>query len=1253
MHVRRFYLIILFSFLTFFGSAQISISDGGTVSIGCGVAYSFTDANPGGAYGPNEFHQITICADDGNAVIVDISVEAGNMFDIAEGDFLAIYDGPDTGAPLIGMYNSALNPDGIIIYSSIENQSACVTVVFTSDDQDHGQGFEGVVSCGIGWQPFSIEMSSDPADGENLPGYIDICPGETVDFSVTGDYPFSSNDGTGYEQSDDLLYYRWNMGDGTINEGVGLNAVSHTYDEQFGYNVTVKATDELGQFRTDTLKVRVSTTPDYQSVIPEENPFCLGTSTVIVGGYIDEDNYAGFEPTLGSFFVGGISAGQLALPDAVSSANPGVYTDTLFIAGMVPGATVSDPSDIPAICLNIEHSFLGDLEIAIQCPNGTTIPLVDAYNVGMFPGGCGGGGTYLGDANDGPLGSGPGIGFDYCFSEAAEWGTMCEELAAGNTVPVNTFQNGNAMAPGTYTPHASFDALVGCPVEGPWVVIVQDNLAADDGYIFEWSVQLNPDFFPDPEIYTPQIIDAYWNPSPSIINDMGLSIEVQPETAGNHSYEFVIVDDFGCQYDTTVTVLAVAPPEVEAGDNIFLACSDAQLNGLIDGQQQPQCSQDGGEYTYCYGNNENTVFTYCPDNPGDGITFLTLDIITGTLEVGWDYFTIYDGPNVGSPILAADLTGNLAGQSFTATNNGCLTILFESDGSVSCQSGSQTPMEYAISCTAGPQYQFSWEPENFLDDPNVLNPNVEGLTVDQVFTLTAFPILAPQCVVSDDVLVSLGEAPSPGEDSEISFCPDGPLEDLVLYLGGAPDEGGIWLAPDGSEVSGTFDPTQDEPGIYIYAIPGCDVEAELEVSVPQYAIELEPDTTICQNGSANLVVANQEADVSYQWSTGQTGESIEVSPLQTTIYTVTATFGPACTTEPAEVTVEVLSALQQTIAPGGVICPGDSMEVAVQSASGGLEPYTFTWTSDYGDVIVTESAFVIPEGDGNWCSTMTDACESTPAVSCVFIGLAEEIDPTFTTDTLGGCVPVSVFFQGNQVNTDLIESALWEFGNGTTSTSHSSTIGTYNVQGVYTVTYTAVSTDGCLFTHTEEDLLTIYNQPFAGFTMNPQTIVLPNTQADFTNQSLGSTDFIWVMNQTDSLFDADISYNFPDQTGIYPVTLYATNPWGCLDSLTRQVLVIDEFTMFVPNAFTPDNDGINDVWRFEGIDVDEDHFELLIFNRWGEVIHRTNEFKAGWNGAYNNGTHYVPDGIYLYRIETRSKTTQDNKVVSGHILITR
>ena len=91
----------------------------------------------------------------------------------------------------------------------------------------------------------------------------------------------------------------------------------------------------------------------------------------------------------------------------------------------------------------MEHSYSGDLEIWLQCPNGTTVPLVNSMSGGggAIPGGNSGGGTYLGDPIDDSGGGGPGEGWEYCFSSVLnDIGPMTQNW--GNTIPAPNFGTG-------------------------------------------------------------------------------------------------------------------------------------------------------------------------------------------------------------------------------------------------------------------------------------------------------------------------------------------------------------------------------------------------------------------------------------------------------------------------------------------------------------------------------------------------------------------------------------------------------------------------------------------------------------------------------------------------------------------------------------------------------------------------------------------------------------------------------------------
>ncbi len=133
----------------------------------------------------------------------------------------------------------------------------------------------------------------------------------------------------------------------------------------------------------------------------------------------------------------------------------------------------------------------------LTCPNGTSVNVFNAYtsNNGLFPDGFGGGGTFLGQAMDVANGT-PGVGWDYCFSDMTAWGTLGDELALGNTLPSGGQTPGNSMAPGTYLPEESFDALIGCPLNGNWTITIRDNISIDDGYIMFWGIGIATDLGP-------------------------------------------------------------------------------------------------------------------------------------------------------------------------------------------------------------------------------------------------------------------------------------------------------------------------------------------------------------------------------------------------------------------------------------------------------------------------------------------------------------------------------------------------------------------------------------------------------------------------------------------------------------------------------------------------------------------------------------------------------------------------------------
>ena len=194
-----------------------------------------------------------------------------------------------------------------------------------------------------------------------------------------------------------------------------------------------------------------------------------------------------------------VSSGLTPLPDG----NGINYTDNIYVSGFSQADTITSSSDLDSLKVNLEHSYLGDLEMLLECPNGTQVNIFNGYNASLsggndlITGGFGGNITFLGNAFDENIGT-PGEGFDYLFSDVnATWGNMATEFGVGNTIPVVGFGvppvSGNAMNPnGVYLPEISFANFIGCPLNGDWKITIRDNMGADDGYIFEWGIYFNP-----------------------------------------------------------------------------------------------------------------------------------------------------------------------------------------------------------------------------------------------------------------------------------------------------------------------------------------------------------------------------------------------------------------------------------------------------------------------------------------------------------------------------------------------------------------------------------------------------------------------------------------------------------------------------------------------------------------------------------------------------------------------------------------
>ena len=138
--------------------------------------------------------------------------------------------------------------------------------------------------------------------------------------------------------------------------------------------------------------------------------------------------------------------------------------------------------------------------------------------------------------------------------------------------------------------------------------------------------------------------------------------------------------------------------------------------------------------------------------------------------------------------------------------------------------------------------------------------------------------------------------------------------------------------------------------------------------------------------------------------------------------------------------------------------------------------------------------------------------------------------------------------------------------------------------------------------------------------------------------------------ETSSLFEPTIE--FPATAGEYVVRLIASTLNGCVDTAYGKVPIKDVLIFHVPNTFTPDNDDYNEVFLpvfYSGFDPYD--YNLLIFNRWGEIVFESNDASVGWKGTYNN--ERVQDGTYTWKITFKRSDSDKHQIAVGHVNVIR
>ncbi|MCE9540591.1 MAG: PKD domain-containing protein [Bacteroidetes bacterium] len=240
-------------------------------------------------------------------------------------------------------------------------------------------------------------------------------------------------------------------------------------------------------------------------------------------------------------------------------------------------------------------------------------------------------------------------------------------------------------------------------------------------------------------------------------------------------------------------------------------------------------------------------------------------------------------------------------------------------------------------------------------------------------------------------------------------------------------------------------------------------------------------------------------------------------------------------------------------------------------------------------------------------------------------------------DTIG-CEPLCVFFLNlSYITTGSIDQWLWGFGDGSSSTSAQDLFHCYSNESVFlpnffNVTVTATSDSGCVSTFSKNNYIAVYPKPDASFTVTPQTTTLTDPVISITDLSTGADHWNWNFGDGSDTTSAlsSSTYTYAD-TGTYIVTLITSTQYNCIDTAYQTVIIEPDFLLYIPNAFTPDGDGINDSFSGKGVFIKK--YEMTIFDRWGNLIYKTDDIDKPWDGKANHGGEIAQAEVYVYVIE--------------------
>lgn len=658
-----------------------------------------------------------------------------------------------------------------------------------------------------------------------------------------------------------------------------------------------------------------------------------------------------------------------------------------------------------------------------------------------------------------------------------------------------------------------------------------------------------------------------WNGG-SLSNASGSTQNDNPVTST--TYSVVVTDANGCVDSTTVAVTVNPLPVANAGaDQTVCAGTTITLNGT------------GG-----------TVYTW----NGGGLSNANGASQTDTPPSQTDY-----------ELEVTDANG--------CTDVDTVTVFVNTLPVVSAGNDVQICINTSTVLNASGANTYVWSPAGSLNNNTIASP-----TASPVVTTTYVVVGtdANGCSNEDSVVVSIGNNLVVTASNDVAICPG---DSAVITVSG----GTTWnwspsatLDAPASNSTHAFPSSTTTYTVNVVDANGCTGVDSVTVSVnPAVGITVSGATTICigQSATINATPSGGSGSYTYTWDNSLSGPGPQtVSPTVTTTYNVFVTDSAGCSSPMQSIVVNVNPPLTLGAITPASACVGGTATVSA-SGSGGDNNLTYTWLPG---PLTGATQTVTVNATQTYTVILTDGC-GTPA-DTQFVTVTANQPPTVSlaSNVGSGCAPLCVNFTGTSSSGNC-SSETWSFGDNSTSTQ-SNPSHCYSTAGTYNVTYTCTDANGCVGSDVVIGMITVNPNPTASFSIPATTIHMVSGQAQVcaTDQSSGgAVAWSWVLSQPSGTQVSNVQnpcFTVSD-TGHYSLTLITTNGTGCSDTVSRTFYVdYPCYDLFVPSAFSPNGDGMNDTFFVYGNCIS--FMQLEIYSRWGEQVFISTNPSKGWDGTW-------------------------------------